>query len=83
MLSGERAGLVIYTFSPVRLLLLWRRGSSGSLDLVFFHLVTKHCLKLGDMPAFQAGPVGHGGVCHSRQEVESPDGMKCLFLSTG
>ena len=40
MLSGERAGLVIYTFSPVRLLLLWRRGSFGFLDFVFFHVVT-------------------------------------------
>ena len=44
--SGERAGFVIYTDNPVRLLLLWRRGSSGSLDLVFIHLVTRRCLKL-------------------------------------
>ena len=67
--SGERAGLVIYTNNPARLLLLWRRGSSGSLDLVFFHLVTRRCLELRELPAFQAGPFDIRSVLHSGRKL--------------
>ena len=35
--SGERAGLVIYTAAPSGLLLWWRRDSFDFPDLVFFH----------------------------------------------
>ena len=44
--SGERAGSVIYTDNPVRDAAEWRRDSPGSLDSVFFHFVTRHCLQL-------------------------------------
>ena len=64
--SGERAGLVIYTDNPVRLLLLWRRGSFGFLDLVFFHDVTWP-LEFEELSRHPSP----GPLCHSRGKLEA------------
>ena len=76
-MSGERAGLVIYTAAPCGLLLWWRRGSFGFLDLVFFHGVAWP-LEFRDIAGVPRRALlsleGGGG---------NSNGMKCLFLSTG
>ena len=81
MWSGERAGLVLYTNNPARLLLLWRRGSSGSLDSVFFHFVTWSLHRVeGFSRRSMPVPVDIRSVSLG-QEVESSGGMKYLLPS--